>query len=238
MTASTSEFDPEITDDLRTTREPVREALLRVATECFYERGYHGTSVRDITGRAGVTPAALYHYFDSKQDLLVALTGHFMTWSIALTTRAVLQAGDDPAAGLVAAVRAHVSQHTRNVAISFVVNSELRSLTLANRTRSVAQRDQLEKLFAAAVETGTEQGMFLTPFPHEASRAVVTMCTAVASWYRLGGELSPDQVCDQYANMALALVRATPETETRVGLSGAPVTPQKSKVTVTTEAYS
>lgn len=196
--------------------DSVRDALLVAATECFYLRGYHGTSVRDITGRAGVTPAALYHHYDSKQDLLVSLVGRFMTWSIQSTEEAVLQAGDDPAERLVAAVRSHVCQHTRSSEISFVVNSEVRSLTPENRRRHVAQRDQLQRLFDETVASGASSGMFRTPFPRQASRAVVTMCTAVASWYRLDGGLSPDEVCEQYAHMALGVVRATPAAEALV----------------------
>jgi AcrR family transcriptional regulator len=46
-----------------------REQLLAVALALFSERGYRGTSVRDITRAAGVTEAVLYHYFANKADL-------------------------------------------------------------------------------------------------------------------------------------------------------------------------
>jgi AcrR family transcriptional regulator len=50
-----------------------REQLLAVALALFSERGYRGTSVRDITRAAGVTEAVLYHYFANKADLWAAV---------------------------------------------------------------------------------------------------------------------------------------------------------------------
>jgi TetR/AcrR family transcriptional repressor of mexJK operon len=50
-----------------------REQLLAVAQALFSERGYRGTSVRDITRAAGVTEAVLYHYFANKADLWAAV---------------------------------------------------------------------------------------------------------------------------------------------------------------------
>jgi AcrR family transcriptional regulator len=54
-----------------------REQLLQTAVALFTERGYRGTSVRDITRAAGVTEAVLYHYFDSKSDLLTAVLARY-----------------------------------------------------------------------------------------------------------------------------------------------------------------
>ncbi len=50
-----------------------REQLLAAALTLFSERGYRGTSVRDITRAAGVTEAVLYHYFANKADLWAAV---------------------------------------------------------------------------------------------------------------------------------------------------------------------
>ncbi|SCE24280.1 transcriptional regulator, TetR family, partial [Streptomyces sp. Termitarium-T10T-6] len=44
--------------------------LLVAAVDAFAERGYHATTTRDIAGRAGMSPAALYIHFKTKQELL------------------------------------------------------------------------------------------------------------------------------------------------------------------------
>ena len=50
-------------------------------------------------------------------------------------------------------------------------------------------------------------GRFHTDHPHEASRAVVTMCTALPTWWRPDGPQSPEQVAKQYVGFALDLMR-------------------------------
>jgi AcrR family transcriptional regulator len=58
----------------RAPRQNSRRALvLDTAARLFAERGYHGTSIRDIAAAAGMTPAAIYSHFASKAGLLVAV---------------------------------------------------------------------------------------------------------------------------------------------------------------------
>jgi len=51
-------------------RSPRKQAILRAAARLFRERGYHGTSIRDIGAAAGVTSAALYRHFANKDQVL------------------------------------------------------------------------------------------------------------------------------------------------------------------------
>lgn len=50
-----------------------RERILDVALDLFVDQGYDGTSLREIAERLGVTKAALYYHFESKDDILMAL---------------------------------------------------------------------------------------------------------------------------------------------------------------------
>jgi len=50
-----------------------REKILDAAEACFADKGYAGTSVREILRAAGVKSPTLYHYFGSKEDLLMTL---------------------------------------------------------------------------------------------------------------------------------------------------------------------
>jgi AcrR family transcriptional regulator len=50
----------------------VKALLIRVATSLFAEKGYAGTSVREIVERAGVTKPVLYYYFKSKEGIFFA----------------------------------------------------------------------------------------------------------------------------------------------------------------------
>jgi AcrR family transcriptional regulator len=53
--------------------DDTRQRILDVAVDLFIERGYAGTSVRDISERLGMTKGSLYYHFASKDDLLAAL---------------------------------------------------------------------------------------------------------------------------------------------------------------------
>jgi len=50
-----------------------RERLLETAIDMFAEKGYAGTSVREIVDRAGVSKPVLYYYFKSKEGLFLAI---------------------------------------------------------------------------------------------------------------------------------------------------------------------
>ncbi len=51
-----------------------RERIIHAARECFARYGYDKTTNDDIAKKAGITSGAMYHYFDSKQDLFETVT--------------------------------------------------------------------------------------------------------------------------------------------------------------------
>ncbi|HZB30137.1 MAG TPA: helix-turn-helix domain-containing protein [Streptosporangiaceae bacterium] len=54
-------------------RGDTREKIRAVALELFAEQGYEKTSLREIAERLGVTKAALYYHFKSKEDIVASL---------------------------------------------------------------------------------------------------------------------------------------------------------------------
>jgi len=182
------------------------EAMLRVALSLFAEQGYHGASMRDIAARAGVSVSAAYHYFPSKADMLRTIMVRVTEDLIADLEAAREGAGPDPAARLSAVVRAHVLLHTKRQDESFVANSELRSLAPVDRRKVVALRDEVGQVFKDIVAEGCRRGAFPQPYSAETVRAILTMCTAVAGWYRASGADRPEAVAERYVALALRLV--------------------------------
>jgi AcrR family transcriptional regulator len=63
----------------RTTKgRQTREAIEQAARKLFAERGFHGTTLADITSAAGKSSAVFYRYFDDKEDLLADLAESFL----------------------------------------------------------------------------------------------------------------------------------------------------------------
>jgi AcrR family transcriptional regulator len=189
---------------------PGARILLAAAVDAMAEHGYHGTSIRDVAERAGMSPAALYNHFPSKQVLLFRIMDRGMDELIRRSEQAYAMAPDDPAEKLRALVRVHVLSHMEHQKESFLGNSELRSLDEPGRSTIFAKRDRQMQLFYRAVREGAERGHFATRFPVEAARGIVTMCTGVATWYRKTGSLPPEEIAHRYADLALAMVGEGP----------------------------
>jgi AcrR family transcriptional regulator len=73
-----------VTSDLRNSREATRfnrrlSKILDHATAVFYEKGYEGASMRDLSRVTGLSLAGLYYYFESKEELLYLIQKHYFT---------------------------------------------------------------------------------------------------------------------------------------------------------------
>jgi AcrR family transcriptional regulator len=77
-----------VTHDANSTRERILDAAL----ELFVAQGYDGTSLRQIAEQLGVTKAALYYHFESKEDILRALHMRLHEFG----KDALASAGDEP----------------------------------------------------------------------------------------------------------------------------------------------
>lgn len=182
--------------------------ILDAAIAVMAEHGYHGTSVRDIAVRAGVSPAALYHHFASKQQVLATIMERGIDALLQRTREALDAVGDRPADRLRALVEVQVLFHLEDQRGTLLGTSELRALEEPVLSTHRAKRAQQQRLFDRVVADGVAQGEFTTPLPDEAARAIVVMCTGVASWYSPKGPLSRDEVVRRYQRLALDMVGA------------------------------
>lgn len=194
-------------DDAPAQNEAVNEQLFRrVALALFAERGFHGTSLRDIAAEAGTNVSHLYYYFPSKADLLRSIMLSIGD-ALVLTLRdAVASAGEDPVTRFAALVRAMVLFHAERRPEAFVGRSELRSLTEAARRELVARYDLVTSIFRDTLDRGIASGVFRCAHPKQAVFSVLAMTSQVAAWYRSDGELQPSEIADRYAALGLSMV--------------------------------
>src|SRR5271168_258819 len=73
-----------VTPDILTPRTATRfdrrlSKILDHATAVFYEKGYEGASMRDLSRVTGLSLAGLYYYFESKEELLCMIQRHYFT---------------------------------------------------------------------------------------------------------------------------------------------------------------
>ncbi|MBA2953809.1 TetR family transcriptional regulator [Nocardioides sp. MAH-18] len=183
--------------------------ILRHSSEAFYEHGFHGTTVRDIAARVGVTVPALYYHHENKEAILVAVLGAAIADLQVRGEAAIADAGDDPVqqmANLVESVTLHLTVRARLAAL----DSEYRYLSADARMPYAEVRKANELLTRSVIDRGVEAGVFHVDDTAEATRALLGMLQAIPRWYVDSGPLTPADVATRYVGLSLALLGATP----------------------------
>ena len=187
-----------------------REGIHLAAIELFARLGYNATSMRAIASAAGVQPAAIYHWYPSKEAILIRLQDDFME---RLTEKVVdgIDRQERPALRLAAAVREHVVFHGIHRLAAFVTDSEIRALTEAPRLALIAKRDAYQAMFSDMIRDGIRDGSLRASDAHVATYAILLQCTGVALWFDPRGPLKLEQVAELHVELVLGSLQASRE---------------------------
>ncbi|MCW2758903.1 MAG: kstR2 1, partial [Nocardioidaceae bacterium] len=184
--------------------DAARQRLKEAGVAAFSERGFHGTTTRDIAATAGMSPAALYVHHASKEELLFALCleGHRRTLALVEAAEATAQ---EPVGQLRAIVHAFVRYHAEEHTSARVVNYELGALSPEHRAEVLAVRRGIEAAFRRPLERGVVAGVLVTASPAMAAVMLSSIGVDVARWYSDGGAWSPDELADFYTDHAIRM---------------------------------
>lgn len=187
-----------------------RQAIEDVASDLFRERGYAGTSIRDIARALSVQGASLYAHVTSKEDVLWAIVDRAAARFEAAADVAELAADarrpGDPAEAIAALVRAHVEVLTADVDEAGVFVHEWRALGEDRRASILARRDAYEARFRRRIEDGIAVGAFAMTDPAVASTTLLTALNGVATWYDPDGRLPAERIGDHLVELALRML--------------------------------
>jgi AcrR family transcriptional regulator len=185
------------------TRADVRDAALTL----FAERGYHGTSLKEVADRLGLRTPSLYNHIESKSALLSEIILTTLDHVVDDFDKVMAEA-DGHAAKLHAATAVYALHHATHRREALVVNQD--TTHLEEPDRSVAQdvRRRHEKAFRQIIIDGRREGVFTVESPKMASFAIREMCVSIARWFRDDGEMSPQEVARQYGDYALHIAGA------------------------------
>src|ERR1700761_705985 len=182
-----------------------RATVIDTACQLFAERGYRGTSMKDIAETLGVRASSLYNHVTSKQDILVAIMNKAMDRALDAQEEALAGVGD-VAAQLRAATESLVLDFLRNPAEVTVCNTEVRSLDAANRAAIVAKRDRYAGRVRVIIAAGCRAGRFQAENPQLAAFAALEMGNGAKSWFRPSGRYPDTYVAREYGTFALRVV--------------------------------
>lgn len=202
MRATANERSPSVLPD--GIGRPSARPLLEAAVVRFAERGYHGVSVRDLTGAVGIQSASFYAHFASKEALLAELVVGGHTAHHGAVRDGLLGAGADVVDQLRGAVIGNVAFQATWPLVTIVANTELHALSEENRQRALDVRHDSGVLFAAVIERGREAGVFKVDDVWLAMSAIGAMGIRVAWWFRPPALRGDDSPLTEYPREAAA----------------------------------
>lgn len=180
-----------------------KEAILESAAQVIRQKGFHGASMADIAEATRLQKASLYHYFGSKQDILLALLDRALEM---LTERmAKVMAVDIPSdEKLRLAMRAYLQMLSEQGDLVSVLLLEHRSLEAEYHSRHVPNRDRFEKIWRDLIQQGVRDGSFQCENIPLTVRGLMGVMNWTITWYRPDGKLSIEQISDHFANVVLS----------------------------------
>ncbi len=185
-----------------TTRN-TRQDVVAAAGRLFAERGYHGTSMRDLGKELGLLGSSLYAHVASKQDLLVEVVEEGARLFEASAAAAVA-AGSDPVERLRALIEGHVGVIVDNLDVARTYLNEARVLDETHRTRVLEARDHYEAAFRQVLGDGQAAGSFRPDIdPRVEAILILSVLNAIERWYHPEGRLGPDALADRIFQFAL-----------------------------------
>ncbi|MEU9758397.1 TetR/AcrR family transcriptional regulator [Streptomyces sp. NPDC047985] len=181
-----------------------RRELLDTAAEVFAAQGYNATTVRKIADAAGMLAGSLYYHFDSKESMIDEILSTFLTelWE---GYDAVLAAGLGPRETIEALVTESFREIDRHRAAVAIYQKESKHLATQPRFRYLVDSQRnFEQAWLGTLERGVADKTFRADLDIRLTyRFVRDTVWVAASWYRPGGQHSPDEIARQYLSMVL-----------------------------------
>jgi AcrR family transcriptional regulator len=189
-----------------TTRN-TRDDVVAAAGRLFAERGYHGTSMRDLGKELGLLGSSLYSHVESKQDLLVDVVEEGAGLFEASADKALADGGSAPKR-LAALISGHVDVLLDNLDISRTFLNEARMLDEEHRSRVLAARDHYERAFRRVIADGIADEAFRPDLdPKTTAIFILSILNAIERWYKPEGSLDREALVDQLNHFVSASLR-------------------------------
>ena len=178
-----------------------REAILRSAAAAFRRKGYHGTSMEDISEQLLMTKGSLYYYFSDKEAILFACHDFSLDHVLEkMEEVAKMNHGATASDKLCALVQGFVDVMIDDLqgsalALDFhALNDELLA-------KIIAKRDQFERGMRSIIVEGIRSGEFRRVDAKVATLAILGAINWIGKWYRPEGKLTAEDIGQMYGNL-------------------------------------
>ena len=187
----------------------VADDVTRAAVRLFAAQGFANTSVQQIVEAAGVTKGAMYHYFESKDDLLFAIYERMLSLQKSHLDEIIARGGavDD--------VLRAVCIDVVETSIEFLPEGTVffrsqHMLTAPRQQEVVRRRREYHDAFAGLVRRGQDEGRYRTDIPHAVLIAsFFSDLHYLSHWYDPAGPESAAVVAEQLTDLFMTGIRRT-----------------------------
>jgi AcrR family transcriptional regulator len=200
------------------------QLILRHAAHVFFEKGYEGASIRDISRSSGISLAGIYYYIKSKQELLY-LIQLFTFKTIVARLEKRLKSVSDPVEKLRALVQNHLDYFLRHPVEMKVLTHEDDALKGEYRKEVLEVKRRYYGIALGIFEEMRKTGAARRLNPRVAVLSLFGMMNWVHTWHRAQTDPQADTLAETMAGMflhgVLADGRYTPELKpARIGRGG------------------
>lgn len=181
-----------------------RRAALEAAADAFNARGFYKTSLDDIASELGVTKAALYYYFRSKDEIL------FECHTLAIQSMTDLPELGPNMTGL-QQVETFVRRYVEMIVQSFgrcLVLTGTQPLEPENARKCRAGRRQVNDILVGMIKTGVADGSIQSTDPRVTAYFIFGALNWVAQWHRPDGRESVDRIAEEAAEFVRNAIAA------------------------------
>ena len=171
--------------------------ILDRAGMLFWQKGYHGTSMRDIADACDCKAANIYNYFKAKENILFEVIKDITEQAV----DSVSHLDDESTASPVQQLRSFIDSHL-SVLVQMKKSSVLISDTgLQNLTREhlkviIELRDKYERIMSKVISRGIESGDFTVKDIKITVYLISSVIIRSTIWFSPKGRLSADEVVD------------------------------------------
>ena len=175
--------------DRRRNGPVTKTKLERAAALLFDTRGFRTTTMKDIAEECGLTPAAFYNHYPSKQDILFSIVVNSYDRLISSVNEAMKVAGNSPIDRLHAAISAMSKWLLENPYEARVSRRELQELDKTTRAQLTDRWRKFRRTLEDVILDGIANGQFRTPgrrpsdMPKVFATAIVSMVEALPEAY-------------------------------------------------------
>ncbi|MGM1061812.1 TetR/AcrR family transcriptional regulator [Saccharothrix sp. Mg75] len=183
------------------------ERIVAAAVRLFAAKGFDATTVQEVVEAASVTKGALYHYFGSKDDLLLAIYRSLIGRQMA-ELDSIVAAGLDAGTTVRHILVSLVETTAESVDETAVFVREMHRLDAERVAEFRAERRRYHETFRDVVRRGQRDGVFGDRVPADTAVLIALgVVNQLPTWYRPDGPKSPTELGVEIADFVLAGLR-------------------------------